>query len=581
MLPDVARRFRALEPAQRTRWVALPVIGLASAALEALAGALVFALVAVLLEPSETPAGIAGAVAGALPLTPGETPVVALAAWAAGTHVVRTVLSAAAAWWRTRMASLDAAALSARLLRGYLAAPWTFHLERRSAALIERLRDSVRPWFDVLESAAMIVADGALIAALGLVTLLAAPWEVSAMMIGLALPVAILLRLTRSAQLRGGARLAEHGAALYAHIQHGLGAIKELTILDRWQHVADAYERETKAAAALESRRALLQALPRLVVETAFVLGMLALVVAASRRGTLGAALPLVSLYAYAGFRVAPAAHRLALQIEQLRWSAGASSALLADLETHARQAEGRRRGPAARLEFRHTLRAEHVSFTYPRAAVPTLRDVTVEIRRGESVAIAGPTGAGKSTLVDVLLGLLVPDGGQVTVDGVAIASNLRGWQANVGYVPQAPFFLDDTLARNIALGVPDGEIDEGALRRAVTLARLDGLVARLPRGLDTRVGDAAMRLSGGERQRVAIARALYRQPALIVLDEATSALDADTERAVAEAIDALRGDRTLIVIAHRESTVRRCDRAIDLPQPSAFRPQPAPAAPS
>jgi ATP-binding cassette, subfamily B, bacterial PglK len=148
-------------------------------------------------------------------------------------------------------------------------------------------------------------------------------------------------------------------------------------------------------------------------------------------------------------------------------------------------------------------------------------------------------------------------------VDGQPISANLPGWQANIGYVPQHPFLLDDTIRRNIALGIGDAEIDEGAIRRALALARLDRFVDSLPDGLDTVVGEQGVRLSGGERQRIAIARALYRDPALVVFDEATSALDPGTEREIADAIDALRGDRTIVVVAHRLSTVQRCDRVI------------------
>jgi ATP-binding cassette subfamily C protein len=191
------------------------------------------------------------------------------------------------------------------------------------------------------------------------------------------------------------------------------------------------------------------------------------------------------------------------------------------------------------------------------------LQDVTLSISRGESVAIVGATGSGKTTLLDILIGLLEPSTGCVTVDGLPIEHRLAGWHANIGYVPQVPYLLDDTLRRNIAMGLEAADIDEGMLARAVAIARLDGVVAALAEGLETRVGERGIRLSGGERQRVAIARALYRDPALVIFDEATSALDPATEREVADAVDALRGARTVIVVSHRLTTVERCNRIL------------------
>jgi ABC-type multidrug transport system fused ATPase/permease subunit len=175
-------------------------------------------------------------------------------------------------------------------------------------------------------------------------------------------------------------------------------------------------------------------------------------------------------------------------------------------------------------------------------------------------VGFVGPSGAGKSTLVDIILGLFTPTEGSVSVDGVDIQTNLRGWQDQIGYVAQVIFLSDDTLRRNVAFGLPDNQIDEAAVERAVRAAQLDQLVRGLPNGLDTLVGERGVRLSGGERQRIGIARALYHDPSVLVLDEATSSLDTDTERGVMDSVRALKGDRTLIVVAHRPSTVEHCD---------------------
>jgi ABC-type multidrug transport system fused ATPase/permease subunit len=201
------------------------------------------------------------------------------------------------------------------------------------------------------------------------------------------------------------------------------------------------------------------------------------------------------------------------------------------------------------------------VSYTYADEADPVLVDVDLTIARGESIGIVGPSSAGKSTLIDLLLGLLTPTRGRITVDGRDVAGALRSWQRHIGYVAQEPFVLDDTLRRNVAFGVGDAEIDDQRVTAALRLAQLGEFVVGLPAGLDTMLGERGTRLSGGQRQRVAIARALYDEPEVLVFDEATSALDTPTERELIAALEALRGVKTLVVIAHRLTTVRHCDR--------------------
>jgi ABC-type multidrug transport system fused ATPase/permease subunit len=197
----------------------------------------------------------------------------------------------------------------------------------------------------------------------------------------------------------------------------------------------------------------------------------------------------------------------------------------------------------------------------------PALDDLSLRIQKGESIGFIGPSGSGKSTLVDVVLGLLTPSPGQVLVDGDDIQKNLRAWQDQIGYVPQSIYLTDDTLRRNVAFGLPDGEIDDAAVKRAIRAAQLEDFVAGLPKDLETIVGERGVRLSGGQRQRIGIARALYHDPVVLVLDEATSALDTATERGVMEAVTALRGNKTILIVAHRLSTVANCDRLYRLEQ--------------
>jgi ABC-type multidrug transport system fused ATPase/permease subunit len=211
-------------------------------------------------------------------------------------------------------------------------------------------------------------------------------------------------------------------------------------------------------------------------------------------------------------------------------------------------------------IRFRDALTLELVSFQYPGRSDPALHKIDIQIPRGSCVGFIGGSGAGKSTLIDVILGLHTPTMGRVCTDGVDIQENLRGWQTLIGYVPQTIFLMDDTLRRNVAFGLADSEIDDEAVTRAIRAAQLDEFVASLPAGLETTVGERGVRLSGGQLQRIGIARALYHDPEVLVLDEATSSLDAATERGVMGAVRSLRGQKTLIIVAHRMSTVEQCD---------------------
>jgi ABC-type multidrug transport system fused ATPase/permease subunit len=328
MLREIRRRFALLSPAERVRWGSMAPLGLAAAGLEAAGGALVFALVSVILDPG----GSRRSVDALRALVPGSDPrhtVVTLAAYAAAVHITKNLLVIALAWWRARVVAFDTMALSTRLLRAYLAAPWPFHLRRGSAGLMETIHGSAPPFFEVFEAVATVFTEAAVVAGLAAVAIWVAPFTITAVCAGIVLVVGAALRLTRDAQRRGGARRFELGTALYRHVQHSLGAIKEIRILGRGPFFVEAFSRDARERAAVDTMRATLDAVPRVLLETMFVLGMLAVITIDGRGNDPASVVPLIGLYAYTGFRVIPAANRIAQQIGNLRWSLASLSAIV------------------------------------------------------------------------------------------------------------------------------------------------------------------------------------------------------------------------------------------------------------
>jgi ATP-binding cassette subfamily C protein len=304
------------------------------------------------------------------------------------------------------------------------------------------------------------------------------------------------------------------------------------------------------------------------MLETSLVIGAVLVVGVAGSTSGRDAVLPAVGLVLAGAFRLLPALNQMLFLTNSVQFSRGAIDFVEQELETfgaYAQTAGARDTSEVAPHRLVREVRLEQVSFCYPTREEPALREISFRIGAGESFGIVGPTGSGKSTLLDVLLGILEPDSGSVLVDGEPLAECRDAWQRSIGYVPQDVYLVDDTLRANVALGWYGDEIDERRMLEAIRLAELDEVVARLPQGVDTRLGERGVRLSGGQRQRVGLARALYTLPSVLVLDEATSNLDQVTERQIVETLTALQGGVTMIVVTHRVASVRNCDRLLYL----------------
>jgi ABC-type multidrug transport system fused ATPase/permease subunit len=447
--------------------------------------------------------------------------------------------------------------LSRRLFATHLARPWTVHLQANSADLLQRVGE-----MDKLANActAFLVAVAELLVLFGVVGLVLWFEPTGALAVGLLMATStwMLLSLTRRRLFDAGHRAQASTAAGMRQLQQASAGIKEVLLLGCAPELEEAYAADAAGLARARRDQAFLVQVPRLWYELAAVVALCLLtgVMVWQGRST-QQMLPTLGLFAVAAFRMLPSVNRIAMGLQTVVFFTPTIDSLRRELAEAPCIAAQPALPP---VSFREAIRLEGVAFRYPHAQGQALEQIDLTIPHGAAVGLAGGSGAGKSTLVDIVLGLLAPTTGRVTVDGTDIAGNLPGWQRLVGYVPQAIHLSDDTIRRNVAFGVPDRLIDDAAVARALRAARLDGFVASLPQGVDTTVGERGVRLSGGQRQRIGIARALYRDPEVLVLDEATSSLDTATEAEVMLAVNALHGTKTLIIVAHRLSTVADCD---------------------
>lgn len=575
MIRDLRAVLGWLPGRERWRWLALLPIAGAAAVIEAAGALAVFGLLRLVVDPDQV--RTAPVVSRLWTMWPADDPRVIVAALALGVgvfYLLRGAFLAWVEWLRLGTVYRSAAVAAERLLARYLAADYLFHVRRRSASLIEPMARAADIAYELSAgSAVAIFAEVVIIAALVAVLMVSAPpitlVTVAIILAIVAVPIAVMRRSWET--------IGETERQLYQQqlhlLQQSLGAIKDVKVTGRQTFFETQFRHLKRELGSTKQRRGWAATVARLGVEATLILGMLLVVFLVMRQSvSSGETISILALFAYTGFRVVPSANRIMLHAGYMREAQPWIRAMDDDMR-HLRVPPARPYDHD-RPMLQRTLSCDGVSYRYDDTASSALEDVSFTIARGQSVGIVGPTGAGKSTLVDVLLGLLPPTRGSVLIDGEPLEGRERAWQRQIGYVPQEVYLLDDTLRRNIAFGLPDASIDEARLAKAVSQARLDEVVASLPSRLDTIVGENGVRLSGGQRQRVAIARALYHDPPVLFFDEATAALDNQTEREVTDAIAHLRqseggsdghGPRTVIAIAHRLSTVKHCDQLIYL----------------
>lgn len=454
--------------------------------------------------------------------------------------------------------------LSCRLFKGYLGRPYVWFLNQHSANLGKSILSEVSQVINgVLVPAMQLIAHGTI--ALFLIVLLMLLDPILVLMVALGLGGAYLfiyVALRRYLSYIGADRVLANKQR-FKVAQEALGGIKEVKIFGREFSLLSRFTDPSLRFARHQFNSSIASQLPRFFLELLTFGSVLLIALYLFRfHGDFSRALPVLAVYAFAGYRLLPALHNVYNHATRLRFSLPALESLYEDileLPEHAhsiKQEKDRPLAPENHIQLRN------IDFAYPNAATDALKDINLTIPVGSTIGLVGATGAGKTTMVDIILGLLSPRSGQLLVDDKPVTQdNVRAWQRALGYVPQQIYLSDDTVTANIAFGIPPDRVDMEAVVRASKIAELHEFVSReLPDGYDTLVGERGVRLSGGQRQRVGIARALYHDPAVLIFDEATSALDNLTEKAVMASIHKMGNIRTIILIAHRLTTVKDCD---------------------
>lgn len=341
--------------------------------------------------------------------------------------------------------------------------------------------------------------------------------------------------------------------------------LKDVKVLNREEFFVRNYYESGKIGANVARNYAVLNNTPRLLIETVFIVSMLSFIaVYISGGGDMNVMMYAIGAFAAAAIRVLPSVNRINTYITEIAYTQPSLDFVYANLQqgmkTDAMLAERRANAQKEKLKLEDKIELNHISFHYPDSEKNIFTNAHMEVPRGKSVGIIGASGAGKSTIVDVLLGLLHAQAGEITCDGVNIFKNYESWLAQIGYIPQSIYLIDESIRDNIAFGIDEDKINEKRIWEVLEEAQLKEFVEDLPEGLDTTIGDRGVRLSGGQRQRIGIARALYHDPEILVFDEATSALDNDTEAAVMEAVNSFHGKKTMVIIAHRLNTIEKCD---------------------
>ncbi|GAA1664235.1 ABC transporter ATP-binding protein [Microbacterium lacus] len=546
------------------RWVASTlVLSLLLAALDTLGVAAMVPLTQ-LIGGADPTTGFLGTISSALGTTDPATLIPAVAGIVMGLFVIKSAAALVFRWWLLGRTTRVSALSAAELMRRYVLAPYSDHRGRRMSEVYRNVNDATNQAASVLLGVMTLVTDALVVVAITVILAITAPLVTLLTVALFGFFVFGLQHLLRGRQARIGEEMADASLEAWQYLMPGLEGFREARLTSSARTFVNGFRNARLRYARAGRELGILSEAPRYVLEIVFVIAIVGISIFLFATGSSAQAITVLGVFAAASLRALPTLNRITATLATIRTGrAGLDivSRISEELEVGGTHDEE----PRDDIRYGGDITLRGVTFRYPDAAVPVLDELTLTIAENRTTAFVGSSGAGKSTLLDLILGLLEPTSGAIECGGRSIFDDRAGWYRGLGVVPQDVFLINDTLAANIAFGEDPERIDLGRITEVVAMAQLEALIAELPEGLQTTVGERGVRLSGGQRQRLGLARALYRRPGILVLDEATSALDNATEHEIATTLRSLQGTMTILIVAHRLSTVRSADTLVFL----------------
>ena len=561
MLDVVKKAMRLFDASQRKMLALLVVLMLIGSALEVVSVSMMVPLIGAMMSTDASAGGALGTLRSLIPADTQQGAVLFVAVVLIVVFVVKTVFLSFEYRLQYRFVYRSRFDMQRKMLHSFLSRPYEYYLSAQTGEILRVIKNDVVKAFDLVTLLLLIATELIVMVVLVVTIFVISPFMTVFLACTMGITMLCISKLLRPAMKRSGLRLNEVSAQTNRLLIESVHGIKEIKVGRRERFFEDNFSAIGAEECDIGRRQALYAVTPRLLIEMVCVCSMLAVIAVMSVRGaSVDTLVPLLSAFAMAAVRLMPGANRIMSSLNKIAYSTASLDKVVENLDALGAFKSisiAIQDDKAQPMRFENELCFKDITYRYPDTQVDVLDRASFSVKRGSCVGIMGPSGAGKTTAVDIMLGLLEPQEGSILVDGVDMHGDLSSWLACVGYIPQAIFMLDDSIRANVAFGRP---VDDERIWKALDEAQLAEFVRGLPEGLDSQVGERGVRISGGQRQRIGIARALYSDPEVLFFDEATSALDTKTEQGIMESVYGLYGKKTLIIIAHRVTTLERCD---------------------